>query len=267
MSGQVTKYPPQYQIPVTSLIIRNIPYVSVAFFPSLKQNFMAYRSSKVSSCPDYIFEIHQLWQSGFSRVYSIYCCSCLFEPEIIKICQSSHKMYSNNIVNFQESTTILNACTKKSGNLLNAPRIYRETINCCLPLDLWGVPRYTQCSLVCIRESFLVPFRILSSNGKDAFSFRHGSSTEEDMPFYLCSLRTPFFNCWEWKSFVVLVLLSSSCSICSLSFVENFPCAVAKVLDCDLEVGKFKLQSRCYVYFWTNTLGKGMNLLIPSIID
>ena len=33
-------------------------------------------------------------------------------------------MYSNNIVNFQESTTILNACTKKSGNLLKAPRIY-----------------------------------------------------------------------------------------------------------------------------------------------
>ena len=33
-------------------------------------------------------------------------------------------MYSNNIVNFQESTTILNACTKKSGNLLKASRIY-----------------------------------------------------------------------------------------------------------------------------------------------
>ena len=32
-------------------------------------------------------------------------------------------MYSNNIVNFQESITISNACTKKSGNLLNAPRI------------------------------------------------------------------------------------------------------------------------------------------------
>ena len=29
-------------------------------------------------------------------------------------------MYSNNIVNFQESTTILNASTKKSGNLLKA---------------------------------------------------------------------------------------------------------------------------------------------------
>ena len=43
--------------------------------------------------------------------------------EIIKIGQSSHKMYSNNIVNFQESMTILNSCTKKSGDLLNAPHI------------------------------------------------------------------------------------------------------------------------------------------------
>ena len=87
----------------------SIPYVSVAFSASLKQNFIAYRSSKVSDC---IFEIHQLWQSGFSRVYSNCCCSCWFEPEIRKIGRSSHKMYSNNILNFQESTTILNSCTK-----------------------------------------------------------------------------------------------------------------------------------------------------------
>ena len=45
-------------------------------------------------------------------MYSNCCCSCWFEPEIIKIGQSSHKMYSNNILNFQESTTTLNACTK-----------------------------------------------------------------------------------------------------------------------------------------------------------
>ena len=42
------------------------------FFSSLKHNLIAYRSSKVSDC---IFEIHQLWQSGFSRVYSNCCCS------------------------------------------------------------------------------------------------------------------------------------------------------------------------------------------------
>ena len=88
------------------------------FFPSLKQNFIAYRPSKVSSRPDCIFAIHQLWQSGFSRVYSNCCCSCSFEPEIIKIGQSSYKMYSNNILNVQESTTILNTCTKKVWKLI-----------------------------------------------------------------------------------------------------------------------------------------------------
>ena len=81
-------------------------------FPILKQNFIAYRSSKMSWRPDCIFEIPQLWQSGFSRVYSNCCFSCSFESEIIKISQSSHKMCSNNIQKFQESTTILNACTK-----------------------------------------------------------------------------------------------------------------------------------------------------------
>ena len=92
-----------------------IPYVSVASFPNLKQNFIAYRSS---SRPDCIFEIHQLWKSGFSWVYSNCCSSCSFEPEIIKIGQTSHKMYPNNILNFQESTTILNAHTKKVWKLI-----------------------------------------------------------------------------------------------------------------------------------------------------
>ena len=78
----------------------------------------------MSSCPDCIFEIHQLWKSGFSRVYSNCYCSCSFEREIIRIGQSSHKIYSYKILNFQESMTILNVCTKKSGNLLKAPHIY-----------------------------------------------------------------------------------------------------------------------------------------------
>ena len=93
----------------------SITYVSVAFFPSLKQNFLAYCSSKVSDC---IFENHQLWQSGSSRVYSNCCCSSWCESEIMKIGQSSHKMYSNNIVNLKESTPILNTCTKKVWNLI-----------------------------------------------------------------------------------------------------------------------------------------------------
>ena len=73
------------------------------------------------------FEIHLLWQSSFSRMYSNFCCSCSFEPEIMKIGQSSYKMYSNNIQNFQEYT-ILNSSTKKSGNLAYASLSLRTVI-------------------------------------------------------------------------------------------------------------------------------------------
>ena len=100
-----------------SKAVWSIPYVSVVSFPSLKQNCIAFCSSKVSWRPDCIFEIHQLWQSGFSRVYSNSCSSCSFEAEIIKIGLSSHKMYSNNILNFQGSTKISKAYTKKCGHL------------------------------------------------------------------------------------------------------------------------------------------------------
>ena len=67
--------------------------VFCGIFPRLKQKFIAYRSS---SRPDCIFEIHQLWHSGFCKVYSSFCCSCSFEAEIIKIGQSSHNMYRKN---------------------------------------------------------------------------------------------------------------------------------------------------------------------------
>ena len=110
-----SSYATQKLIPDSSKMVKK---QFEAFHSFLWQNFIAYCSSKVSSRPDCIFEIHQLWQSGFSKVYSNCCCSCSFEREIIKIGQSSHKMYSNNILNFQESTTILNACTKKVWKLI-----------------------------------------------------------------------------------------------------------------------------------------------------
>ena len=37
---------------------------------------------------------------------------------------------------------------------------------------------------------------------------------------------------------------------------------VVRVLGCDVEVSEFEFQSRYYVHFRTNTLGKGMNALI-----
>ena len=41
--------------------------------------------------------------------------------------------------------------------------------------------------------------------------------------------------------------------------------AVAKVLDCNIVESKFEPQSRYYVRFQINTLGKGMNNLIPKL--
>ena len=58
-------------------------------------------------------------------MYSNCCCSCSFEAEIIKIGQSSHKMYSNNILNFQESMTILNVHTKKVWKLIEGTTYIR----------------------------------------------------------------------------------------------------------------------------------------------
>ena len=37
---------------------------------------------------------------------------------------------------------------------------------------------------------------------------------------------------------------------------------VANMLDCNIVVSEFELQFRNYVYFWTNTFGKGINLLV-----
>ena len=121
---------------------KSIPYVSVAFFPILKLNFIAYRSCKVSDC---IFEI----SPPVGSVYSNCCCSCWFESEIIEISQSSHKMYSNNIVNFQESTTILNACTKNVWKLVG--------------FDVW------KAFLVVLFGGFLIPLCIFSANYNPLF--------------------------------------------------------------------------------------------------
>ena len=55
------------------------------------------------------------------------CCSCSFEAEIIKIGQLSHKMYSNNLLNFQESTTIVNASTKKVWKLIEGTTYIAST--------------------------------------------------------------------------------------------------------------------------------------------
>ena len=42
---------------------------------------------------------------------------------------------------------------------------------------------------------------------------------------------------------------------------------MVKAVDCVIVVSEFELQSRYYVHFQTNTLGKSMNTLILPAID
>ena len=54
-------------------------------FSKFKTEFYSISFFKMSDC---IFEIQQLWQSGFSRVHCNSSCSWWFKPEIIKICSA-----------------------------------------------------------------------------------------------------------------------------------------------------------------------------------
>ena len=49
----------------------------------------------------------------------------------------------------------------------------------------------------------------------------------------------------------------------SLKQKKGCPLGVmVKAMDCEIVVSEFELQLHYYIHFWTNTLGKGMNLLI-----
>ena len=56
---------------------------------------------------------------------------------------------------------------------------------------------------------------------------------------------------WTW-CFIICASLSSG--------------IVANMLNCNIIVSKFELQSHYYVHFWTNTLGKNKNSLISPAI-
>ena len=42
---------------------------------------------------------------------------------------------------------------------------------------------------------------------------------------------------------------------------------IVKAMDCGIMINKFEVESRYYIHFGTNTLGKGMNPLILLAMD
>ena len=106
-------------------------------YTAMQQLYRVHQLQLVSPSPSCSLVVFSsLGRHRHCRVCSNSCCSCSFEAEIIKIGQSSHKMYSNNIENFQVSTTTLYACTKRSGNLLKPPRRWNCPISSTQALTL-----------------------------------------------------------------------------------------------------------------------------------
>ena len=63
-------------------------------------------------------------------------------------------------------------------------------------------------------------------------------------------------------------LLACICNLptCLTCFLGSVPGIMVKVLDCDLEVCKVKLELGYYVHFQNYTLEKGVNPLFPQAV-
>ena len=72
----------------------------------------------------------------------------------------------------------------------------------------------------------------------------------------------------ELEGFILLLSFKFSDNFCLNFFISrnylylfSFRGVMVKVLDCGLELNEFAPQSRKYIHFQTNTLGKGKNAL------
>ena len=83
---------------------------------------------------------------------------------------------------------------------------------------------------------------------------------------YLCKTSTKALGMLTHLLTALFCRSVSSAPFCWLfsSALWGCPCGVmVKAMDCGIIVREFVLQSRYYVHFRANTLGKGMNPLIP----
>ena len=65
-------------------------------------------------------------------------------------------------------------------------------------------------------------------------------------------------KCFSYAVVMIWLQLGRLCCFIGASIV-------AKVLNCDIVVSEFKLQWSYYVHFWTNIVGKGINLPLPLL--
>ena len=120
------------------------------------------------------------------------CCSCSFKPEIIKFSQSSHKRYSNNIVNFQESTTISKCLYKNVWKLIECTPYHYVQMEKVFPRQfekkrIWSFTKWNEIS-------------------ENLDSCKHSSSTKNGSQF---GCHSKFMACVARK-FLLKIMLAKS---------------------------------------------------------
>ena len=146
-------------------------------------------------------------------------------------------MYSNNILNFQESMTILNACTKKSGNLWNEPRI---------SLYLLLIFILTKISYIGVRQN----------NGNT-----WKSPPQCNPPLKYCYEQLPSYSFWRNWILEMVIKLCYNFRSCILEILPNNRCKSPTVPVRQLSlffqsfsfVRKFSFFLKCCYYFWDST--------------
>ena len=103
-------------------------------------------------------------------------------------------MYSNNILNCQVSTTTLNACKKKSWNLLNAPRstTYRKKISWVWHQTACGIHHTIQISVSWNLESVVYIFYVINPKPTLPWSYNY---TNKLVIMYLPSTEQSIKRC------------------------------------------------------------------------
>ena len=71
------------------------------------------------------------------------------------------------------------------------------------------------------------------------------------------------YKCQNFPTIISVSRFFFICAYTHFQFIRRSPCnIVANMLDCDIVVSKFELQSHYYIHFKTNALRKGINPLI-----
>ena len=146
----------------------------------------------------------------------------------------------------------------KNNDLLWNPKLTRMCFTCEARKHSWGW------GVICMRASLRSTNRALTFRNVFLLHMRNTFSPVFDSAV---SHYFHYTNVFGKGMNLFLLPINSRYILEQTGLFRGCLCGVmVKAMDCGIVVSEFVLQSRYYVYFLTNTLGKGMNpLILPAM--